>query len=319
MEVIQISGFPLARDGKPSVMALGNFDGVHIGHQQIIKTASDIARDKRLPLSVMTFHPHPRQVLGRGQIYESLLTPLSEKIYLFGGLGVETVYVIEFNREFAAISPGDFICEYVKGLHAKEVVVGFDYSFGAGGQADTTVLREICSRYGISSHVVPPVNRDGEKVSSSLIREKLQMGHVKWAADLLGRPFILMGHVVHGDKRGRILGFPTANIEPLDSFVIPKNGVYMIRAHLEGEAKRIPGVMNIGYKPTFEGERERTLEVHLLDFSRDIYGEKMRIEFLDFLRDERKFFSVEQLMMQIRYDVEEAKSRFSHTQTFFQE
>ncbi|GIM47846.1 riboflavin biosynthesis protein RibC [Collibacillus ludicampi] len=310
MEVIRISGKPPMRSFEPSVMALGNFDGVHIGHQQIIKKAFDLAKTKELPLAVMTFDPHPRQVLGRGHTYDSLLTPLTEKVQLLKALGVDFVYVIEFNRMFAAISPEEFIREYVKGLNAVDVVVGFDYTFGAGGLADTRVLKELAASFQMDSYIVPPVNRDGEKVSSSLIREKLQLGDVKWAAELLGRPYFLAGHVVHGNKRGRLLGFPTANLEPIGSFVIPKNGVYLIRAVIDGEEDCLSGVMNIGYKPTFEGERVRTLEAHLFDFAREIYGKQLHIEFLDFLREERKFLSAEELIAQIRCDIAEAKERY---------
>jgi riboflavin kinase / FMN adenylyltransferase len=314
MEVIRISGKPPLRSFAPTVMALGNFDGVHIGHQQIMKTASALADEKGLPLSVMTFDPHPRQVLGRGHVYDSLLTPLPEKVRLMEALGVDVVYVVEFDTSFAAISPEAFVRDFVKQLNAVDVVVGFDYTFGAGGLADTQVLKALAATYQMGSHIVPPVNRDGEKVSSSLIREKLQLGDVKWAAELLGRPYALAGHVVHGNKRGRLLGFPTANLDPVASFVIPKHGVYLIRACIDGEEERFPGVMNIGYKPTFEGDRVRTLEAHLFAFSRDIYGKQLYVEFLDFLREERKFLSAEELVSQIRSDIMEANVRYARMQ-----
>jgi riboflavin kinase/FMN adenylyltransferase len=198
-------------------------------------------------------------------------------------------------------------------MNAHSIVVGFDYRFGAGGQADVSVLRELASQHSMNVQVVPAVTQYGEKISSSVIREKLLLGEVKLAAELLGTPYEITGKVVAGEGRGRLLGFPTANIEPLYDYVYPRTGVYIIRCTIDGSETPFAGLMNIGYKPTFhERENQLTLEAHLFDFSADLYGKQVQISFLDFLRSEKKFNSVQELIEQIGSDEDEARRRLAN-------
>lgn len=308
MEIVKINGLPDDRAERPSVMALGNFDGVHIGHQQLISRAKELADASQLPASVLTFDPHPRQVLGRGQ-YNYLLTPFEEKMRVLDALGMQAAYVVHFTQQFASLTAEDFVFRFLAGLHPQTVVVGFDYAFGRGGKADASVLKKLAEQVGIYVEIVGAVNRYGEKVSSTLIREKLSYGDVRLVSELLGRPYSLGGHVIHGEKRGRLLGFPTANIELSEPYALPKNGVYLVRVQVAGAWRT--GVMNIGTKPTFHDQTKRTLEAHLFQFDGDIYGQPVHVEVLDFLRDEKKFFSVEELIAQIQADVQEAQVRFA--------
>ncbi|MCX7568566.1 bifunctional riboflavin kinase/FAD synthetase [Tumebacillus sp. DT12] len=309
MKIIQITDLQDNAAFQPSVMALGNFDGIHIGHQGLIGRAVELAGQLGLPASVLTFYPHPRQVLGNSQAHANLLTPFDEKMRVMEELGVEIVYVVHFTVAFAGLTAEEFIYGFLSRLHPQGLVVGFDYAFGRGGKADASMLKDLAAEAGIPVEIVGAVNRYGEKVSSTLIREKLSYGDARLVCELLGRPYAVTGTVIHGEKRGRLLGFPTANIEPLDSFALPKNGVYVVRVLVKNEWHA--AVLNIGTKPTFHDQMHRSLEAHLLDFSGDLYGEAIRVEFLDFLRDEKKFFSVEELIAQIQSDVVEARSRLS--------
>lgn len=311
MKTVRITGLP-TDSFEPCVLAIGNFDGVHLGHRQIIEEAKTIAMQKGVKLAVMTFDPHPRQVLGAGVNYDHQLTPLPIKLDLFAELGVEISYVVHFDRDFAALTAEQFVGQFLCGLHAVTVVVGFDYRFGAGGRADANVLREMCGHYETNVHIVPAVNLYGEKISSSVIREKLLTGEVKLASELLGRPFQLSGLVVPGEGRGKLLGFPTANLEPLHKYVLPRTGVYVVRGQAAEASAPWYGLINVGYKPTFhDEERHLTLEAHFFDVSEDLYRRVIKIEFLDYLRSEKKFHSAGELVDQIRTDIMEAKRRLS--------
>ncbi|MGZ4031626.1 MAG: bifunctional riboflavin kinase/FAD synthetase [Tumebacillaceae bacterium] len=309
MEIIRIHDLPDGHVCKPSVMAVGNFDGIHIGHQQLIGKAKEIAALSGLPASVLTFYPHPRQVLGKGS-YANLLTPFDEKMRVLRELGVQIVYVVDFTMEFAAQTAEEFVHRFLAALNPQTVVVGFDYAFGRGGKADASQLKKLAEQVGIYVEIEGAVNRYGEKVSSTLIREKLSYGDMRLVHELLGRPYLVCGRVIHGEKRGRLLGFPTANIELEEMYSLPKNGVYLVR--LQVQNNWFAGVMNIGTKPTFHDTTHRSIEVHLLHFEGDLYGQAVRVEVLDFLRDEKKFFSVDELIAQITADVQEAQSRITH-------
>ncbi|MGZ4163980.1 MAG: bifunctional riboflavin kinase/FAD synthetase [Tumebacillaceae bacterium] len=309
MEIIRIHDLPDGHVCKPSVMAVGNFDGIHIGHQQLIGKAKEIAALSGLPASVLTFYPHPRQVLGKGS-YANLLTPFDEKMRVLRELGVQIVYVVDFTMEFAAQTAEEFVHRFLAALNPQTVVVGFDYAFGRGGKADASQLKKLAEQVGIYVEIEGAVNRYGEKVSSTLIREKLSYGDMRLVHELLGRPYLVCGRVIHGEKRGRLLGFPTANIELEEMYSLPKNGVYLVR--LQVQNNWFAGVMNIGTKPTFHDTTHRSIEVHLLHFEGDLYGQAVRVEVLDFLRDEKKFFSVDELIAQITADVQEAQSRIAH-------
>ncbi len=311
MNVIHLS-YPIDWASQPfpelqQVVAIGDFDGVHLGHRDVIGHALDIARLHQLPSAIMTFDPHPREVLGQAK-YAHYLSPLPDRLEQFEALGVDYTYIVHFNLDFAKVSPEAFVNEVLKPMRIHTVVVGFDFTFGHRGSGTVETLRALCGDM-LGVKVVRPYHLDGDKVSSTLIREQLHLGHLQAVRRLLGRHYRLTGTVVHGEKRGRLIGFPTANIEVARSYVIPRNGVYAVLMHLNTQVYR--GVMNIGVKPTFEHEAiMRTLEVHLLDFDQDIYGAEVSIEIIDFIRKEEKFPSVEHLKSQIHADIVQAETLF---------
>lgn len=309
MRIVQLSyPLPVSLETAPCAMAIGFFDGVHLGHRRVIQKAIDVAAANGWTSAVMTFDPHPREVLGQSG-YTRYLTPLADKLEQLEKMGVDLVYVMKFDIAFSAIYPEDFISECVVPLQAKHIVVGFDYTFGYKGMGTAITLQEL-ARDRYTMEIISPVNRFGEKVSSTIIREYLHHGDVEQVRSLLGRPYQIKGTVIHGDKRGRTIGFPTANVGLAEPYLIGKNGVYGVRLTVDGQSYN--GVMNIGIKPTFELEKkEKSLEVHLFAFSKEIYGKKVRVELLFALRDEQKFSGVDALIAQIQKDVEQAKAKFA--------
>lgn len=309
VKTVQLS-YPLPTDleTSPSAIAIGYFDGVHLGHRRVIQKAIDTANANVLQSAVMTFDPHPREVLGQSG-YTRYLTPLEDKLEQLEKMGVDIVYVVKFDISFSSVYPEDFITECLLPLQAKHVVVGFDFTFGYKGMGTALTLQEM-SQGRYTCDIVAPVNRLGERVSSTIIREYLHNGDVEQARHFLGRPYKVKGVVVHGDKRGRTIGFPTANVSVSKPYLIGKNGVYGVRFTVDG--KTYQGVMNVGIKPTFELEKkEKSLEVHLFDFHEEIYHKDVEVEFLFFLRDEQKFAGVEALIAQIEKDVVAAKQKFA--------
>lgn len=287
------------------VIAIGDFDGVHLGHREVISRAIERARLLGVPAAIMTFDPHPREVLGKAQ-YSKILTPIAEKMRLFAELGVDQVYIVHFTPELARVSPEDYYKNMLYPLKPRAIVVGFDFTFGHRGQGTAETLAKL-AKAGESIEVIAPHNMDGEKISSTLIREQLHLGRLERVKPLLGRHYRIQGKVVKGEGRGRKIGYPTANLEPLDRYVIPRQGVYAVRVYLDGEV--LKGVMNIGIKPTFHEDEEQppTLEVHILDRNEDLYGRTLEIEFAAYLRPEMKFSSVEMLIEQIAKDAQKAK------------
>ncbi|MBP1931537.1 bifunctional riboflavin kinase/FAD synthetase [Ammoniphilus resinae] len=300
--------YPLELDNdiQSYVMAIGYFDGVHVGHRRVIQRAIDLSNKKNLQAAVMTFHPHPREVLGRSG-YTHYLTPLQDKLEVFRKMGVDTVFVVQFDIPFSSIYPEDFIDEFLIPLQAKHIIVGFDYTFGYRGQGTAYTLKEQSKdRYQVD--VVSPITRYGEKISSTIIREYLYGGKIEQANEFLGRPYAIKGMVVHGEKRGRLLGFPTANLNLDEPYLVPRTGVYGVRVDFEGTIHF--GVMNVGIKPTFDQvKKEKSLEVYIFDFNENLYDKELTVEFLFFIREEQKFAGVEQLVQQIKQDVETARSR----------
>ncbi|GAE24301.1 riboflavin kinase [Halalkalibacter wakoensis JCM 9140] len=288
-----------------TVMALGYFDGVHIGHQKVIKNAIEIANKLNTSTSVMTFHPHPKEVLRNTEM--NYITPLSEKIKKIEKLGVDTLFVVEFSLEFASLTPQQFVDDYLIGLHVVHVVAGFDFTYGALGKGTMETL-PFHARNRLHSTTVEKFEMNNEKVSSTKIRELLQQGAVWDVVSLLGSEYTLMGTVVDGEKRGRTIGFPTANIKPNDRYIIPKTGVYAVK--LTVNETQYDGVCNVGYKPTFhqENEADPTIEVHLFAFDQDIYGKEVELQWISRIRSEKKFNGVEQLIEQIQRDKETAIS-----------
>lgn len=282
-------------------LALGNFDGVHLGHQALFAEAR-----RQAPLAAaLTFHPHPGKVL-QPELAPRLITPLPRKLELMEGCGLGAVVVQPFTREYARSSPAHFEASLLDGLGARHLVVGSDFTYGAarGGNVDT--LRRAAAARGAQVHVVPPITVDGLLASSSKVREYVLEGRVSAAAMLLGRPFDLEGSVVAGQSRGRTLGFPTANVHTANE-LLPATGVYAVRVCLAGEHSWRPAVANLGVKPTFGGGA-LCVEVHLLDFQGDLYGRELRVQFLERLRAEQRFGSVAELVEQIRRDVEAARA-----------
>jgi len=289
-----------------SAIAIGYFDGVHIGHQAVIGRAVDAARKSGLQAAAMTFHPHPKEVLGRGERYGTALTPLEEKLRRFASLGIDIAYVVAFDHAFAAVTPEAFVTDVLRALNVKEVVVGFDFTFGSRGMGTPELLRELGAP-DIGVDIIEPQSLEDEKVSSSRIREALETGDAEGAARLLGRPYRIEGTVVGGESRGRTIGFPTANVEPDGNYVLPRLGVYAVRATVGGRI--YDAVLNLGVKPTFHDDLpEPKLEAHLFDFGEDVYGERMSLDFIAFLRTERKFGGVDELVAQIRQDADRARS-----------
>lgn len=294
-------------------LAVGNFDGVHLGHQRLLAVARERARARGARSAVLTFEPHPVRAL-RPQLAPPILTPLSRKLELLAGSGIDATVVQPFDLGYAATPAADFVARDLAGrIGAAEVVVGYDFTAGHE-RARVDALRPLLARHGLALHVVDPVTSDGLVVSSTKVREFLLEGNVEAAALLLTRPYDLDGVVAHGAGRGRGFGFPTANVET--AFLLPANGVYVVRASVGGAAPgagaRHGGVCNVGVKPTVETGGRIVAEAHLFDFDgRDLYGEPVRIAFLARLRDERRFPSVDALRAQIAADVSRARDVLS--------
>lgn len=290
-------------DASPSAVALGVFDGIHLGHRVILGTAVDEARRHGLAALACTFEPHPMEVLQPGRA-PLPLTTLGERLDLIAATGIDTAVVVAFTPNVAAVEPEAFVRDVLLGLlQARHVVVGFNHRFGRGAQGDTRLLQALGARLGFQAHVVPPTTVDGVPVSSSEIRAALQAGDLPRAARLLGRFYSVQGEVVRGLGRGRTLGFPTANVKTDRVLPLPP-GVYACHG-LVGSVK-YRAVVNIGVRPTF-GEGQFAVEAHLLDFSGDLYGSRFELQFLRRLRDERKFTDVEALRAQIAQDVTAAR------------
>nr|WP_237391785.1 bifunctional riboflavin kinase/FAD synthetase [Paenibacillus dendrobii] len=288
----------------PQIAALGQFDGVHQGHASVISSAVRLAKQEGIPSAVMTFHPHPKEAMKKGN-YEGNLTPLPEKQELLAGMGVDILYVVDFSDSFSQLSPQAFVDGMLMALEVKTAIVGFDYRFGHKGAGHAEMLREL-GNGRMNVEIIPPFEQDGKKVSSSAIRSALHSGELEEANRLLGHPYRLRGEVIDGDKRGRTIGFPTANLRLDDQYVVPAKGVYAVRSLVQGEW--LPGVMNLGVKPTFqEGVTAPSFEVHLLDFDRDIYGEQLTVDLVSYIRAERKFPSIQELVAQIQADAETAR------------
>lgn len=291
---------------QPQVVALGQFDGLHLGHASVISSAVALARKEGVPAAVMTFHPHPKDVMGKGD-YDGYLTPQPDKQALLEKLGVDILYIVEFNEQLSRVSPQNFVSVMLLPLQVITAVIGFDFRFGYQGTGDAELLRELGAG-AMNVETVPPFLLDGEKVSSSGIRRSLQTGELEQANAWFGRFYHLRGIVGHGEKRGRTIGFPTANIQLEDRFVVPAKGVYAVRVFYKDQVLR--GVMNVGVKPTFhEGVTAPSFEVHLFDFEGDLYDKPLRVELVSYIRPERKFDSIQNLIAQIGQDAETAKQR----------
>lgn len=288
---------------KSSIVTLGNFDGVHIGHQKVLKAVKARSEKSKLPSIVYTFEPHPLKVIAPHKS-PPLLTILEEKINLIKASGVDFLVLARFTKEFASQHPEKFVENVLaKQLKAKEVWVGHDYAFGKARAGTIEHLKELGKKFNFRVSVIPACKKRGVIISSSKIREYVTDGKIKEAASLLGRPYAVSGKVVRGRNIGKHLGFPTANIA-IHNELIPKDGIYAVRVLLD--EKRYKGAANIGFAPTFHNKK-RAVEVHIMDFKRNIYGKNLKIEFIQRLRGEKIFKSAEELAAQIRKDVNMAK------------
>ncbi len=298
---------------KNSVVTVGTFDGVHLAHRAIIREVVNRARMREGRGLVLTFDPHPKEVVPSSKGGEvRLLTTVQERVTAFASLGIDEVFVIPFTREFAQQSPREFYQRYVvDGTGVSEVVVGYDHMFGRGRSAGIEELMKMGKEFDFSVFAVHPFAVDGEPVSSTRIRRALAVGDLEHARRLLGYRYGVSGKVVRGDRRGATLGFPTANITP-DSLrkALPAYGVYVVAVGWKGAT--YSGMLNIGVRPTVNLSRAETMEVHLFDFSGDLYGETLRVVFLQRLRDERRFPNLEELVAQLRRDREASLEVLTH-------
>lgn len=301
--------YPIDQNLKPkdTVVALGYFDGVHLGHQTVIHTAKSIAVKNGWLTAVMTFHPHPAVVLGKAKRIPAI-TPLFEKEKIMKKLGVDILYIVAFNEAFSKLSPQQFVDEYLLNLSVKHVVAGFDYTYGRYGKGTMDTMPEH-SRGKFQVTTIEKVEKNHAKVSSTLIRSLISEGNVEALPEYLGRYYEMTGDVVQGERRGRTIGFPTANLSVSPEYVLPKTGVYAVKVKYKDNIYN--GILNLGYKPTFHEQLpEPTLEVHIFDFNQNIYGERLTIEWRKRLRDEKKFSSVDDLIKQIHEDKKAAETYF---------
>ncbi len=292
----------IEKDGG-SLVTVGTFDGVHVGHQAIVEYLVRRAKERRLRTVVVSFEPHPREVLTGEPV--PLLSTIDERAERLEALHLERFIVLPFTPEFAAMSPEDFVLKIlVERIGLEEIVVGYDHGFGRGRQGNVEVLQRLGVRHGFTVDVISAQAVHQHVVSSTAIRRALiERGDVRQAAEMLGRRYGLSGDVIHGDGRGHTIGYPTANIAiEHPRKVVPRRGVYAVQGQVDGEDGVYGGMMNIGYRPTFDGNTQLHLEVHLFDFDRSIYGRRVRLTFVERLRDERKFESVDALVAQLAED-----------------
>ena len=289
--------------GSGTCVTIGNFDGVHVGHQTLIKTLNQRAKQKGLFSVVFTFDPHPMSVIA-GQT-PPFITQTQQKLELLQKLQPDYVLCLNFTQEIANLSPEDFVEIYlVNGLNTKDLIIGHDYTFGKGRRGNFELLQQLGETHGFNVEQLQAIIKDADVVSSTRIRTLIQEGKVEQAEPLLGRRYQVSGKVITGQKRGGpLLGIPTANLELKDELV-PKSGVYAVWAEYEGNA--YPAVANVGHNPTF-GEEALSVEVHICNFTQDIYNQELRIDFVKRLREEKKFSGIDELLTQIHADIQQAR------------
>jgi riboflavin kinase / FMN adenylyltransferase len=294
---------------RDACITIGNFDGVHLGHQAIITRMVREAQKQRRPVLVVTFFPNPFVYFNHQEQPYYLSTP-GEKERLLLSLGVERVITLRFNREFANLTAEAFLAELKHKLGLGVLVVGEDFALGKGRQGTIPVLKDIGRQYSFSVEVISRIETAGQEVSSTLVRQKLDLGAVDQVADLLGRPYQVAGVVTHGSDRGSKIGLPTANISHWSQKKLPAVGVYASLVYLKDQVYQ--GLTNIGFRPTFEDQAQVNVETHILDYDGNIYGEKMVLAFIEKLRDEQKFNGIDAFLAQIELDKAKARRIFEH-------
>lgn len=293
-----------------SVVTIGTFDGVHSGHRRVIEFCHQLSRKNACRSVIYTFFPHPRKVLGKSE-FKNINTQ-AEKLYLFNKLGVEYVFIQGFTLEFAQKSAQQFIEEHLlKQLSLRDLVIGYDHQFGKDREGSFEVLQRLSKKYDFKLHRIDALYHDNITISSTKIRTALEDGDLSHANELLGYPYLYLAKVVDGLKIGRKLGFPTANLDISENEkIIPKQGVYVVYVEIDGVFHK--GVLNIGYRPTLNLPKSQLMiEVHLIDFDKDLYGKEVAVFFMERIRDDVKFENIEQLKLQINMDIEVAKELFA--------
>lgn len=294
---------------KPTVLTLGVFDGLHLGHQRIMQRVVERAGMASAHATAITFDPHPRAVL-HPESAPPLLQTLDQRLASFEVLGIEQAIVIPFTREFADVPAEEFMTDVIRDrLHAKEVYLGKGFAFGKGRGGNIEVLRSMSPGLGLDADEVEEVRVRGQRVSSSKIRELLADGRVNLARRMLGRPYGVEGVIIRGNRRGHTIGFPTANLKPRNR-VIPRFGVYATATLIDGAWRK--SITNIGVRPTFENTVEPSIETFIFDFNGELYGDVLRVRFLHRIRDERKFSGIDELRAQIEKDTRTASNYFRH-------
>jgi riboflavin kinase/FMN adenylyltransferase len=294
-------------DRQPVALTIGNFDGVHLGHRAMLARLQAEAKKRGLPSAVVIFEPHPREFFAPDQA-PVRLTSLREKLELLNELGVDRVHICRFNSQFAKMSAGDFIDALHNNLAVKYVLIGDDFRFGSGRSGDFALMEKIAGQRGFKVEAMHSVLHEGLRISSTAVRATLAAGNMRMAERYLGRPYSISGRVVHGDKLGREIGFPTANLQMKHNRP-PLNGIFVVRV----SGKNIPdlqGAASLGVRPTVHKNGRAVLEIHLLDFAEEIYGQHLRVEFLHKLRNEEKYPDLESLTRQIALDVENTRKWF---------
>ena len=290
----------------PSAVALGCFDGVHIGHRAVIEKAIDVAKEYGLASAVFTFSEPPRNFFAPGSV--PVLTDKAEKCKRISALGVDILFCVDFTADIAALSPEEFFTEVVvKQLSARHIICGFNYTFGAKSAGNTELLSALCKEHGIGLTILDPIASDGVSVSSSLIRSYIQNGDMETVRKYLGYNYSITSKVIDGQKLARKLGFPTVNLLPPQNTILPKNGVYVSKVDFEGNERELFGITNVGMRPTVKADAI-CAETHIFDFDGDLYGKELCVELLHFIRAERLFDSVEELREQVCSDIAYARN-----------
>lgn len=302
MEIIDLS--KNKKDRFNTAIALGNFDGIHLGHQDLIKTMIDNASNLGLESSVLLFKDHTRKTINRDEPRH--ITSTQQKIKIMEQLGVEKTYLINFNEALMKLSPRDFIKNIlIEKINTKLVVVGFNYRFGYKAEGDIDCLIRLSNELDFKVNVLPPIKKDGVIISSSNIRSLIQNGEVLRAKEMLGREYSISGEVIKGENRGHILGFPTANMKVIN-YVIPKTGVYKTLTIVDN--KEYLSATNIGYNPTFENKGLK-FETHILNFDQRIYGKNIQVKFISYIRDDIKFNNKKDLVDQMNMDIKKIREQ----------
>lgn len=299
-------------DRQPVALTIGNFDGVHLGHQALLQKLRNTAQARGLPTAVVIFEPHPREFFAPDKA-PARLTSLREKLELLAEHHVDRVHVCRFNSQFAQMSAIAFLHALHEKMHAEHVLIGDDFRFGSGRAGDFAMMEKAASQCGCTVEAMHSVLHDNVRVSSTAVRAALVEGDLRAATRYLGRPYSISGRVVHGDKLGREIGFPTANVQ-LKHNRPPLTGIFVVR--VTGDLIHpLHGAASLGVRPTVKANGRAVLEVHLLDFAQEIYGQHLRVEFLHKLRDEAKYPDLKSLTQQIAIDVDKTRKFFHHRDT----